>query len=154
MEIPDVIKEKKICPAGKVLRKSYTRRYKNSVLQRGYSATRKGKKYIIKPEARNVYVRSSCVNKKKQKKPTANITSHLRRTDLQKHGYMFYKEDTDRRRALIRAIRQYGIRKVYNHLDSAARTYSSSYPAASKTFKADRKWVRNEYSKIAKIIEP
>ena len=150
------IKDDEKCPEGQVLRKGYTRRFKNSILQRGYSVTRRGKKYVIKPETQEVRVRSSCVGKKKPtsiKRSHTRITSHLRRTDLRKYGYMFYDGDIDRRRALVKAIRQYGVRKVYNHLDSAAKLYAASYPSASKTFRADKKWIKTDYVKIANLIK-
>ncbi len=64
---------------------------------------------------------------------------------LRKHGYSIKKSRLARRKALTRAIEEYGALSVFRKL-VAQYVFRKNYnPKAAKIFKADADWVRESY---------
>lgn len=122
------------CPKGYKQRRSFTRRFRNSVVKHGFSVTRKGHTYKAFPKHNTAaHVPATCVEQP------------LRKGDLMKYGYVFYKGHESRHRALRRAVVQYGKSRVSKRLDIASKLYGKAYPAAGKTFEADERWVTRTF---------
>lgn len=128
------------CPKGYTRRKSYRRKFKNAILRNGYSVTRKGKKYHVVPQKESAHVESVCAKDRVQESKAP-----LRKGELLKYGYVFYKSDSKRHDALDIATKHYGARRVFDRLSVASRLFAKSYPAATKVFKIDKKWIQNKY---------
>ena len=130
------------CPNGYIMRKSYTRKVRNSVVRSGYTVRRKGKLYTARPKVSAVYVPSSCI-KQTSKKNTSKF-GKLRKGDLIKYGYQYRLADRLRHKALEKAISAYGLTSVYHKLDAVAKLSVRIAPDASKIFEKDREWVHDQ----------
>lgn len=131
------------CPPGTVKRKGYTRKFRQSITQSGFTVRRKGKMYTVRPKANAVYVPSSCV---KVRGPAGTKSfGKLRKGDLIKYGYQYRLADRLRHKALEKAISVYGAINVFHKLDAVAKLSVKSAPDASKTFARDRNWVHEHY---------
>jgi hypothetical protein len=71
----------------------------------------------------------------------------LHKGDLTSRGYSVSKSKTARRSALRQVVKAEGALKVFRQLNAVAVYDKRSAPSASKTFKADRNWVRKTYMK-------
>jgi hypothetical protein len=71
----------------------------------------------------------------------------LHKGDLTSRGYSVSKSRTARRSALRRVVKAEGPLKVFRQLNAVAVYDKRSAPSRSKTFKADRNWVRKTYMK-------
>jgi hypothetical protein len=132
------------CPTGYKLRKSYTRKFRNSIVSTGYTVRRKGKLYTAKPKTGAVHVPAKCIKNRTVKGPT--VFGKLRKGDLIKYGYQYRLADRLRHGALQKAIKHYGALSVYHKLDAVAKLTKRTAPDASSIFSKDREWVRAQLS--------
>jgi hypothetical protein len=131
------------CPEGYTLRKGYTRKFSKSIKSNGFTVRRKGTVYTVRPKANTVQVDASCV-KKRNSKPGIG---KLRKGELIKYGYQYRLSDANRRKALEKAISQYGAVSVYRKLNAVAKLSVTSAPEASTIFSKDRNWVHSKFKK-------
>ena len=138
------------CPAGYIKRKGYTRKYRNTIKQLGFTVRKRGKVYTVKPKTDPVYVPSSCIKDRglPGKGPNAKMggIGPLRKGELIKYGYSYRLADSSRRAALKRAVDRYGALSVYHKLDAVAKLSIRTAPDASRIFKLDRDWIRSSYT--------
>lgn len=135
------------CPKGYILRKGYTRKYRSSVAQSGFTVRRKGKLYTIRPTTTSIHVPAGCIKDRglPGKGPASGEGfGKLRKGDLIKYGYQYRLSDALRHRALKKAIKQYGTLEVYHKLDAVAKLSKRTAPDASDIFFRDREWVREQ----------
>lgn len=69
----------------------------------------------------------------------------LKEGELVSKGYKATGKTSTRRRALAKAVRAYGRLSTMRKLNAIAVLTKRRSPARSKTFKADRDWVRKTY---------
>jgi hypothetical protein len=135
------------CPDGYILRKGYTRKYRSSLAQSGFTVRRKGKLYTVKPKVQSIHVSAGCIKNRglpgKGPKNGQGI-GKLRKGDLIKYGYQYRLSDALRHRALKKAIKQYGLLSVYHKLDAVVKLSKRTAPNASNIFERDRNWVLNQ----------
>lgn len=137
------------CPPGYILRKGYTRTFRKSIAESGYTVRRKGKLFTVRPKKRAVTVKASCIKDRglSGKGPAEGEGfPPLRKGDLIKYGYQYRLSDTARERALKKAIEQYGALGVYRKLDAVAKLSQRTAVNASKIFSRDRNWIRDNYA--------
>jgi hypothetical protein len=132
------------CPEGYTKRKGYTRKFRSTVKNSGYTVRRKGKLYTVRPKVQYVTVPASCVKKQNS---TVKRIGKLRKGDLIKYGYQYRLSDLSREKALVKAVAAYGAISVYHKLDAIAKLSVTHAPDASKIFAKDRDWVRLQYLK-------
>ena len=130
------------CPEGYTIRKGYTRKISNSIGKKGYTRRVKGVLHNVHPKTNSTQVEAACVKKRK----TRSI-GKLRKGELIKYGYQYRLSDALRRKALEKAVKQYGALSVYRKLDAVAKLSVTTAPDASKVFGKDRNWIRNSYKK-------
>jgi hypothetical protein len=136
------------CPKGYIKRKGYTRKYRPSVTESGFTVRRKGKVYTVKPTSNSIEVPSMCIINRglpgKGPREGEGI-GKLRKGELIKYGYQYRLSDKLRREALKRAIKRFGPLSVYRKLDAVSKLSLRTAPDASKIFSVDRNWVRSNY---------
>lgn len=141
--------DSKDCPAGYILRKGYTRKFKNATRKLGFTVRRNHKVFTVRPKANSVHVPAACIKDRglagKGPRDGKGI-GPLRKGELIKYGYSYRLPDSQRRSALKRAVDRYGALTVYRKLDAVAKLSMRSAADASKIFKMDRDWVRNNYA--------
>lgn len=136
------------CPQGYILRKGYTRKFKNATKKLGFTVRRNHKVYTVRPRANSVHVPAACIKDRglSGKGPrNGEGIGALRKGELIKYGYSYRLPDSQRRSALKRAVDRYGALSVYRKLDAVAKLSMRTAPDASKIFKMDRDWIRNNY---------
>jgi hypothetical protein len=136
------------CPKGYILRKGYTRRFRPSVKTSGFTVRRRGKVYTVRPKANAISVPASCIIDRglPGKGPTEGEgIGKLRKGELIKYGYQYRLSDSNRERALNKAIKKYGALSVYRKLDAVAKLSLRTAPDASKIFSRDRNWVQENF---------
>ena len=136
------------CGPGKVERRGYVRKFGAEILKRGYTVKRaSGKMYRVKPEKSSVYVKPSCIKDRGNpgKLDPGQGFGLLRRGELKKHGYVYEESREARRRALRKAIHEFGALGVFRKLDAVAKLSKRTAPHASRVFKQDREWVQGEF---------
>lgn len=136
------------CPKGYILRKGYTRKFRQSIKASGFTVRRKGKVFTVHPKTNTVRVEAKCiVNRGLQGKGPRNGKGFgkLRKGELIKYGYQYRLSDGLREKALKKAIKQYGPLKVYHKLDAVAKLSTRTAPDASAIFAKDRNWIRNNF---------
>ena len=69
----------------------------------------------------------------------------IKRGALSKHGYSTKKGAGARRRALERAVREYGALSVFRKLKAQETLRKRTQPKARKVFASDAEWVRDRY---------
>ena len=131
------------CPEGYSLRKGYTRKFSKNIKSNGFTVRRKGTVYTVRPKANSIQVDASCVKKRNSK----SGIGELRKGELIKYGYQYRLSDSNRRKALEKAISQYGALSVYRKLNAVAKLSVTSAPEASSIFSKDRNWVHNKFKK-------
>lgn len=139
---------KKQCPKGYILRKGYTRRFRTSVKNSGYTVRRKGKTYIARPKVTSITVDPGCIRNRglPGKGPLEGEgIGKLRKGDLIKYGYQYRLSNALRERALKKAIEVYGPTSVYHKLNAVAKLSARTAPDASQVFEKDRKWVQTTF---------
>lgn len=127
------------CPPGTVRRKGYTRKFRQSITQSGFTVRRRGRMYTVRPKRNEVHVPASCV--KVRGSPGTKVFGKLRKGELIKYGYQYRLADRLRHAALEKAIKVYGAPNVYHKLDAVAKLSTKSAPDASKIFAQDRDWL-------------
>ena len=132
------------CPEGYRKRKGYTRTFRSTIKNSGYTVRRKGKLYTVRPKVQHVTVPAGCVKKHNS---TVKRIGKLRKGELIKYGYQYRLSDLSREKALVKAVAAYGALSVYHKLDAVAKLSATHAPDASKIFAKDRDWVRNYYLK-------
>jgi hypothetical protein len=132
------------CPEGYRKRKGYTRTFRSTIKNSGYTVRRKGKLYTVRPKVQQVTVPAGCVKKHNS---TVKRIGKLRKGDLIKYGYQYRLSDLSREKALVKAVAAYGASTVYHKLDAVAKLSATRAPDASKIFAKDRDWVRLHYLK-------
>jgi hypothetical protein len=128
------------CPSGYEKRRSFTRKYRPSIIRSGYTVRRKGKVYTIHPTTSSTRIPAMCVKKK-----TNKWSGKLRKGDLIRYGYQYRLSDRLREVALRKAIKVYGAISVYHKLDAVAKLSVRVAPDASSIFKKDRDWILNHF---------
>jgi len=76
----------------------------------------------------------------------------LHRGDLTSRGYSASKSKTARRSALKKVVKAEGPLKAFRQLNAIAVYDKNSAPTKSRTFKADRNWIRRTYMKNGKNL--
>ena len=135
------------CPPGYILRQGYTRKYRSTVAQSGFTVRRKGKLYTIRPTARSIHVPAGCIKDRglPGKGPRSGEGfGKLRKGDLIKYGYQYRLSDAPRHRALKKATKQYGKTTVFHKLNAVAKLSKRTAPNASDIFSRDRNWVMEQ----------
>ena len=134
---------RKNCPDGYIMRKGYTRKFRQSLVTSGYTVRRKGKLFLVHPPS-NIYVPPTCIKDRGLSNTKSNTRiGKLRKGDLIKYGYQYRLSDRLREKALRKAIDAYGLLSVYHKLDAVAKLSVRTAPDANKIFKRDRAWVYN-----------
>jgi hypothetical protein len=137
-----------VCPPGYILRKGYTRKFRNTTKKEGYLVHKFGKVYTVKPKKNVTYVSSACIKNRglpgKGPREGEGFAS-LRKGELIKYGYSYRLSNTVRRKALEKAIKAYGALPVYRKLDAVAKLSMRTAPEAHKVFVADRDWIQHNY---------
>lgn len=129
------------CPEGYTLRKGYTRKFTKNVKNKGFTVRRKGTVYTARPKANSIKVDPVCV------KNRVNGIGKVRKGELIKYGYQYRLSDASRRKALEKAIKQYGAQSVFKKLDAVAKLSVRVAPDASKIFSKDRNWIHDNFKK-------
>lgn len=136
------------CPRGFIMRKGYTRKFKSSVKESGFTVRRKGKVYTVHPKAGSIHVDAGCIRNRglpgKGPKEGEGI-GKLRKGELVKYGYQYRLSDSIRQEALKRAIKRFGPLSVYRKLNAVSKLSTRTAPDASTVFSKDRNWIRNNY---------
>jgi len=143
---------RKACPPGMIERRAYVRKYSTSVRQKGFTVTRSGKTYRVRPKAGPSVVNSKCV--KNTGKPGVGVPKSigpLRKGELYKYGYSYKETEEKRRTALRRAIGAYGTLGVYRKLDAVAKLTENTAPKASDVFGKDRDWVKSHFGPLKAV---
>jgi hypothetical protein len=96
---------------------------------------------------------SKCGSGRRRTRRTAWQKKHgpgigeLHKGDLTSRGYSVTKSKTARRSALKKVVRAEGPLKAFRQLNAVAVYSKNSAPTKSRTFKADRNWIRKTYMK-------
>jgi hypothetical protein len=136
-----------VCPPGYTVRKGYTRKFRSSIKNTGYTVRRKGKLYTARPKSNAVYVREGCI-KSRSTSNQSNKSKHigkLRKGALIKYGYQYRLSDSLREKALIRAIKAYGAKRVYRKLKEVAILSVHKAPEAHSIYVRDHNWIKSNY---------
>lgn len=129
------------CKNGEIRRRSYTRKFKNDIIQRGYTVKKKNKIYRIYPTNKTLKIKASCIKDKGLPGKGQSIFRKLKQGDLKKHGYGYMIPTNQRRERLRKAIEEYGALTVFHKLDAVSKLTKRTVPAASSVFKEDKAWV-------------
>jgi hypothetical protein len=135
-------------------RKSYKRKYRNSVRKKGFTVQRSGTTYRVYPKARSATIAATCV--KDTGKTGKNIPKSigpLRKGELAKYGYSFRESSEKRHPALNKAIKAYGALSVFRKLDAVYKLSEKKIPHVAEVFKRDRNWVYQKYKMVRNIID-
>jgi hypothetical protein len=137
------------CPEGYIVRRGYTRKFRPSVKESGFTVRRKGTVYTVRPKANTIKVPAACIKNRglpgKGPKEGEGI-GKLRKGELIKYGYQYRLSDSLRQEALKRAIKRYGALSVFRKLDAVSKLSLRTASDASKIFARDRNWVKNNYT--------
>jgi hypothetical protein len=137
------------CPKGYILRKGYTRKFKITVKQLGYTVRRGSHVFTVRPKKNSIHVPATCIKDRglpgKGPREGQGSFAKLRKGELLKFGYSYRLSDSTRRVALKRAIEHYGALGVFRKLDAVAKLSARTAPDASHIFAIDRDWVRRNY---------
>ncbi len=142
------VNAKKACPAGKILRKAYVRRYSTNIRDRGYTVRRGKQLFKAYPKSTSTIVKAACVQDRGMAGKGPQAIGPLRRGELLKFGYSYRKNDFDRHEALRKAAKEYGALGVYRKLDAVAKLTKRTEPKISAIFRGDRDWVRRRLGPI------
>ena len=139
------------CPSGYILRKGYTRKYRQSVKNIGYTVRRKGKVFTVHPTSKTMRVSATCIKNRglpgKGPPGGGSGIGKLRKGELIKYGYQYRLPFSMRKRALKTAIKKYGLLSVYRKLDAVAKLSKRTAPNASHVFEKNRDWVHKQLTR-------
>ena len=132
-----------VCPPGYILRKGYTRKFRSSIKNTGYTVRRKGKLYTVHPKSNTIHVGEGCIKSRStvSQSNKSKLIGKLRKGDLIKYGYQYRLSDSLREKALVKAVKAYGALSVYHKLDAVAKLSVQKAPEAHIIFVRDRDWV-------------
>jgi hypothetical protein len=137
------------CPKGYILRKGYTRKFKNTVKQLGYTVRRGSRVFTVRPKKNSIHVGPACIKDRglpgKGPREGQGSFAKLRKGELLQFGYSYRLSDSVRRAALKRAVDRYGALGVFRKLDAVAKLSLRTAPDASHIFALDRDWIRRTY---------
>ena len=136
------------CATGFIRRRGYTRKFRPEVKQEGYTVRRGSKVFMVKPKAGEIYVPSTCIRDRGlpgRGPVSGDGIGPLKKGLLLRYGYTYRLSDTQRRKALAKAIGAYGALSTYRKLDAVAKLSLRTAPDASKIFALDRDWIRKHY---------
>lgn len=139
---PTTVNTRKACPAGKILRKAYVRRYTTGIRKQGYTVHRGNRTYRAYPKSKSTIVKAACIEDRGLKGKGPLQIAPLRRGELLKHGYTFRKSSEERHAALRKAEKEFGALGLFRKLNAVAKLSKRTAPDASRVFAADRDWVR------------
>jgi hypothetical protein len=127
IKLSNWMKGGKTCSPGKVLRS-------------GYTATRKKKTFIGRLFKRGTTYRvgPTCIKNR-------GVIGPLKKGALTDKGYDSTESADQRHAALAKAVGAYGRLSTLRKLNAVAVLNKNTSPARSKTFKADRNWVKKTY---------
>jgi hypothetical protein len=136
------------CPPGHILRRGYTRKFRNEVKREGYTVRRGEKLFTVRPKRNAAYVSPTCI--KDRGLPGRGVAQGegigpLKKGALLKYGYSFRLADSVRHKALKKAVENYGALSTYRKLDAVAKLSLRTAPDAAKIFSLDRDWIRKNY---------
>jgi hypothetical protein len=138
------------CPKGYIMRKGYTRKFRNTVKREGFTVRRKGKVFTVRPKKNATYVSPGCIKNRglpgKGPREGQEGIGSLRKGELIKYGYSYRLPDSQRRAALKRAIKSYGALSTFRKLDAVSKYSVRTAPDASSIFAKDRDWIRANYT--------
>ena len=141
------------CPPGMIERKSYKRKYRNSVRKKGFTVERSGTTYRVYPKAQSATIAATCVkNTGKKRNDIPKSIGPLRKGELAKYGYSFREASEKRHTALNKAIKAYGPLSVFRKLDAVYKLSEKRIPHVAEVFKRDRNWVYQKYKMVRNII--
>jgi hypothetical protein len=105
--------------------------------------------HVLKITRRNYKMRSCNLGGRKtwKQKHHSEGIGQLHKGDLTSKGYSLSKGKTARRSALKKVVKIEGPLKAFRQLNAVAVYTKKTAPSKSKTFKADRNWVRKTYMK-------
>lgn len=142
----------KKCPPGEIARKSYVRRFRSNIKQRGYTVKKKtGTTYRVYPKKNYTIVHSACIKDRGlpgKLAPGKMGIAPLRQGELRKHGYVYRLPADQRREALKKAVNEYGALGVYRKLNAVSKLAVRTAPDASKAFAEDRNWIKSTYGPL------
>jgi hypothetical protein len=140
-------KKKKTCGPGEILKTGYKRKFGNTVREKGYiRKTKSGKVIRIMPkQVKTIRVAATCIKDLGKKGKGTQKIGPLHKGELAKYGYSTRIPRDQRRSALRRAIAKLGSNNVFHKLDAVAKLSVRTDPKRSRTFVADRDWVRNQF---------
>jgi hypothetical protein len=134
-------------------RKSYKRKYRNSVRKKGFTVERSGTTYRVYPKAQSATIAATCVkNTGKKRNDIPKSIGPLRKGELAKYGYSFREASEKRHTALNKAIKAYGPLSVFRKLDAVYKLSEKRIPHVAEVFKRDRNWVYQKYKMVRNII--
>jgi hypothetical protein len=136
------------CPPGHILRRGYTRKFREEVKREGYTVRRGEKVFMVKPKRDATYVSPACVKDRGlpgRGTASGKTIGPLKKGELLKYGYSFRLADSVRHRALKKAVAAYGALTTYRKLDAVAKLSLRTAPDAAKIFALDRDWIRKHY---------
>lgn len=141
------LKKKKKCAPGEIMRLPYVRKFGNTVRMKGYMRkTKTGKViHIIPKQVKTIRVGATCIKDLGKKGKGTQKIGPLRKGELAKYGYSTRISRDQRRAALRRAIAKLGSNNVFHKLDAVAKLSVRTDPKRSRTFVADRDWIRKQY---------
>lgn len=150
LDIPSIKSlARRACPPGMIERKAYTRKFSNTVRQRGYTVRRtSGTTYVVHPKSPGATVKPTCIKNKGTSSKSTKKIGRLRKGELAKFGYSFRTSEDVRHKALRQAVDEYGVLGVYRKLDAVAKLSKSRLPDASRIFKNDRNWVSSKFGPL------
>lgn len=147
---------KKKCPPGKILRAAYIRKISTPIAKQGYiKRLSNGRQIRVFPKGKETFVPAGCIDDKGKagKLPEGAPTiGPLRKGELRKHGYSYKLPEDERHAALKRAVDEFGPLSTYRKLNAVSKYTVLSQPKASKTFTADRNWIRKTYADESGVI--
>lgn len=129
------------CKEGYIRRKSYNRKYKTQLREKGFYRRVKGVTRKVYPKMGIIHVDSACIKDPKLK----NKFGPLRPGLLIKHGYQYRLPIEKRHEALRSAVKEYGPLSTYHKLDAVAKLGVKRSPKSSKVFATDRDWIRKTF---------
>lgn len=134
IKLSNWMKGGKTCPSGKVLRS-------------GYTATRKKKTFIGRLFKRGTTYRvgPTCIKNRGAPGKGPAVIGPLKKGALTDKGYDSTESADQRHAALAKAVGAYGRLSTLRKLNAVAVLNKNTSPARSKTFKADRNWVKKTY---------
>ena len=143
---------RRACPPGMIERKSYKRKYRNSIRKKGFTVERSGTTYRVYPKGESATIAATCVKDTGKGRDVPKSIGPLRKGELAKYGYSFRHSTEKRHEALNKAIKAYGPLGVFRKLDAVYKLSENKIPRVADVFKRDRNWVYQKYKMVQNIV--